>query len=320
MTGAPISQDSTAASMSGPPAGKPLDVSKTAPLYDFRRPDRIAKDQLHSIHVLHENFARCLASSLSAFLRANVAVDLISVEQLPFAEFTRRLPSPTCIVELALHPLEGSAILELSQSLAFPIFEMLLGGNGKGSAKISREITEIEKSILDGLFRIMLQDLRTAWQAVGSIDFTVESHATDPAQLRMLAASEAVVSIRMELRVGEYSGFINIAIPSVIIKMLIQKFDQQWTARKTASSEADQARVLKLIRPAMVNVEARMNGPKVLLGDLLAVEAGDVLTFDYSIKREVDCITNGCIKFQGNIVQQGNKRAFRVNHEYRPSE
>jgi flagellar motor switch protein FliM len=70
----------------------------------------------------------------------------------------------------------------------------------------------------------------------------------------------------------------------------------------------------------MVNVEARMNGPKVLLEDLLAVEAGDVLTFDYNIKREVDCITNGCIKFQGNIVQQGNKRAFRVNHEYRPSE
>ncbi len=316
----PISQESTNASLAGPATDEPSDVSKTAPLYDFRRPDRIAKDQLRSIHVLHENFARCLASSLSAFLRANVAVDLISVEQLPFAEFTRRLPSPTCIVELALHPLEGSAILELSQSLAFPIFEMLLGGSGKGSAKISREITEIEKSILDGLFRLMLQDLRTAWQAVGSIDFTAESHATEPAQLRMLAASEAVVSIRMELRVGEYSGFINIAIPSVIIKMLIQKFDQQWTARKTASSEADQARVLKLIRPAMVNVEARMNGPKVLLGDLLAVEAGDVLTFDYSIKREVDCITNGCIKFQGNIVQQGNKRAFRVNHEYRPSD
>jgi flagellar motor switch protein FliM len=33
-----------------------------------------------------------------------------------------------------------------------------LGGNGKGSAKINREITEIDKSILDGLFRILLQD------------------------------------------------------------------------------------------------------------------------------------------------------------------
>ena len=306
--------------IASPPGDEPADGSQTAQPYDFRRPDRIAKDQLRSIHLLHENFARSLASSLSAFLRAYVAVDLVSVEQLPFAEFTRRLPSPTCIVSLALRPFEGSAILELSHSLAFPIFEMLLGGSGKGSAKINREITEIEKSILDGLFRIMLQDLRAAWQAVSFIDFTVESHETEPALLQMLAPNEAVVAIRMELRVGEYNGLVNIGIPSIIIKMLRQKFDQQWTVRKTHSSEAEHARVLKLIKPGTVNVEARLNGPRVMLEDLLAVEMGDVLTFDYNIKREVDFIMNGRVKFQGNIVQDGHKRAFRVNHEYRPSE
>jgi flagellar motor switch protein FliM len=300
------------------PAG--IADAKTAQPYDFRRPDRIAKDQLRSIHLLHESFARALASSLSAFLRAYVGVDLVSVEQLPFAEFTRRLPSPSCIVSLALRPFEGSAILELGHSLAFPIFEMLLGGSGKGSAKINREITEIEKSILDGLFRIMLQDLRAAWQAVSYIDFTVESHDTDPALLQMLAPNEAVVAIRMELRVGDYSGLMNIGIPSIIIKMLRQKFDQQWTVRKTQSSEVEHARILKLIKPGTVNVEARLNGPRVMLEDLLAIEAGDLLTFDYNAKREVDFIMNGRVKFQGNIVKEGHKRAFRVNHDYRPSE
>jgi flagellar motor switch protein FliM len=57
----------------------PVDPAKNAELYDFRRPDRIAKDQLRSIHLLHENFARSLASSLSAFLRSYVGVDLVSV-------------------------------------------------------------------------------------------------------------------------------------------------------------------------------------------------------------------------------------------------
>src|ERR1700734_2431786 len=68
--------------------------------YDFRRPDRIAKDQLRSIHMLHENFARSLASRLSAYLRAYVAVNLVSVEQLSFVEFSQALPSPTCLVSL----------------------------------------------------------------------------------------------------------------------------------------------------------------------------------------------------------------------------
>jgi flagellar motor switch protein FliM len=34
--------------------------SKKIQAYDFRRPDRIAKDQLRAIHLLRENFARSL--------------------------------------------------------------------------------------------------------------------------------------------------------------------------------------------------------------------------------------------------------------------
>jgi len=58
------------------------DIAKKAQPYDFRRPDRIAKDQLRAIHMLHENFGRSLASSLSAYLRAYAVVNLVSVEQL----------------------------------------------------------------------------------------------------------------------------------------------------------------------------------------------------------------------------------------------
>src|SRR5712692_3891344 len=126
------------------------DASEKAQAYDFRRPDRIAKDQLRAIHLLHENFSRSLASSLSAYLRAYVAVTLASVEQLAFLEFTQGLASPTCLVALSMQPYDGNALLEISPSLAFPVLEMLLGGSGQSSVGIDREITEIEESILDG--------------------------------------------------------------------------------------------------------------------------------------------------------------------------
>src|SRR5712671_662342 len=106
------------------------DPSKRAQTYDFRRPDRIAKDQLRAIHLLHENFCRSLASSLSAYLRAFVAVNLVSVEQLAFMEFTQILPSPTSLMALGMKPYDGSAMLELNPSLVFPVLEMLLGGTG----------------------------------------------------------------------------------------------------------------------------------------------------------------------------------------------
>src|SRR5215467_12125289 len=93
------------------------DVSKKVPSYDFRRPDRIAKDQLRAIPVLHENFARSLASSLSAYLRAYAVINLVSVEQLSFLEFSQCLPSPSCIVSLGMQPYDGNALLEINPAL-----------------------------------------------------------------------------------------------------------------------------------------------------------------------------------------------------------
>lgn len=290
----------------------PDDPALKAQTYDFRRPDRIAKDQLRAIHLLHENFARSLAGSLSAYLRAYVAVNLVSVEQLAFLEFAQILPSPTSMVALAMKPYDGNALLELNPTLVFPILEMLLGGTGQTPAKMDREITEIEQSILDGVLRIILNDLRAAWTPVASVDFTVESHETEPQLLQILAANEAVVAISMEVRIGEVTGIMNLGIPSITVKMLRGKFDQQWSVRKTRASEQEHERALRLIQPARLGLEASLRGPRMTVSDLLRLNEGDVLTFDHPVERPLDLLVNGVLKYRGEVVTAGRKRAFHT--------
>ena len=78
-------------------------------VYDFRRPDKFSKDQLRTLQITHETFARLLASSLSGYLRTMVHIDLISVEQVPYDEYMRFLSSSILNV-FSLAPLEGQAI------------------------------------------------------------------------------------------------------------------------------------------------------------------------------------------------------------------
>jgi flagellar motor switch protein FliM len=296
------------------------DPAKRAQPYDFRRPDRIAKDQLRAIHLLHENFARSLASSLSAYLRAYVAVNLISVEQLSFMEFSQCLPSPTCLVSLGMGPCEGNAVLEINPSLVFPILEMLLGGSGKYTTKINREITEIEQSIMEGLFRIILHDLKLAWHSVTLVEFSIESHETDPQLMQILAPNEAVVAVSMEVRIGENAGMMNIGIPSIVVKMLRHKFDQQWSLRKTESTDDEQSRILRLIKPAAVHLDTRLTGPTLRVEDLLDISVGDVLTFDYPVARPMNLTVNGVLKFRGNVISTGRNRAVEIAYPYRAVE
>jgi len=288
------------------------EMDTKAEAYDFRRPDRIAKNQLRAIHQLHENFARSLASSLSAYLRAYAAVNLVSVEQLSFTEFTQRLPAPTTLISLGMKPFDGNALLEINPSLVFPVLEMLLGGTGKVSTKISREITEIEQSIMDGLLRIILHDLRSAWLGVTNIEFSIESHETEPQLLQILAPNEAVVAISIEVRIGDTAGMMNIGIPSIIVKMLRQKFEQQWIIRRTQATEEDHARMLRLIRPAVIHLDARLQGPTLGVDALLDLKEGDILAFDYPVGRAVDVMLNGKLKYQGEVVASGRKRAVEI--------
>ena len=66
-------------------AASPVDggASGGVVTYNFRRPDRISKDQLRSLHFLHDRFALNVSTSMSAFLRAMTEVSIVSVEQLP---------------------------------------------------------------------------------------------------------------------------------------------------------------------------------------------------------------------------------------------
>src|SRR5512144_1593381 len=91
------------------PAGAPREVEIRN--YDFKRPERVSKDQMRALENLHEGFSRNFGASLSGFLRTIIEVKVASIEQMTFSEFTHSLPNPTCFNLLSAEPLEGNICL-----------------------------------------------------------------------------------------------------------------------------------------------------------------------------------------------------------------
>jgi flagellar motor switch protein FliM len=102
-------------------------------------------------------------------------------------------------------------------------------------------------------------------------------------------------------------------MPSIVIKMMRQKFDQQWSVRKTHASQSEQRRVLRILRQATLRLEARMEGPTLAVRDLLDLRVGNLLTFDFPVDRPIELTVNGVHKFAGQMVSAGKKRACLVD-------
>lgn len=292
-------------------------LQSTAVSYDFRRPDRLPKEQMRSIHLMHDFLARNLASTLGAYLRAYVTATLVSVEQLSFSEFVQYLPSPTAISSVAMSPVEGSAVLELNPSLVFPILDILLGGKG-ASAMEAREMTEIEQSVIEGVLRLILHDLKEAWSSVANVDFKVASTDTQPHMVQILSPNEAVVAIGFEITVGENRGMMNFGIPSILVKMMGQRFEQQWSIG-TRSHAPGEVRPMQLVaRQIPMTLDPRVTGSRMTVRSLLAMECGDVVSLDIPVRRPANVLVNGVNKFEAEVVLSGSVRSVMINGHIEP--
>lgn len=295
----------------GGPQGGAATAAQAAQ-YDFRRPDRIPKEQLRSIHLMHDFLARNFASSLGAYLRAYVSASLVSVEQLSFGEFLQYLPAPTCISSISMNPMDGNSVLEIKPSLVTPMLDVLLGGTGNVVADPAHELTEIEQSIAESILKIVLHDLREAWAPVMAIDFALESMETQPQLVQILSANEAVVAIGFEVVMGEARGMMNFGLPSIMVKMIGQKFEQQWSIRRRSASSGERRLMEPLVGRAPVRVDVRVAGRRISTADALALEQGDVISIGTPVSRPANVRVNGVEKFQGELVAAGNRRGVRI--------
>jgi flagellar motor switch protein FliM len=134
--------------------------------YDFRRPRRVSKDQIRALTNIHKEFAELLSASLSAMLRTMVDLTVETVEQITYSEYTSSLPITTCAFVFNMEPLKAPAVLELAPRAAFVAIDRLLGGQGQ-DASVTRDLTEIERIVIERLGGRMLIDLAAAWHGVG---------------------------------------------------------------------------------------------------------------------------------------------------------
>lgn len=278
--------------------------------FDFRKPGQAPGSQMRAIYVLKQKFLHRIVSSLSAYLRCSVTAQLLNVDHLSYGEFLRSLPSPTCVVSVGMRPYEGNAVLELNPSLIFPIIEILLGGNGKAGTATNREITEIEQNVLDGLFRIILQALGEAWKDVVPVTLSLESVGKEARLIH--APHEPVVAMTIEIKLEEGGGHMNLAVPTEILTMTGEGGDAQSAPRKVEATEAEQTRMLDLLRDAKLTLQANLEGPMLKVRELLQLKEGDVLTFEHPVEQPLTGLINGKQKFAGQIVSTGKKKAFQI--------
>lgn len=269
-----------------------------------------AGPELRLLRSIHEAFAREFSASLSTFLQSEVGVALGEIGFVEAAAFRNALPSPSCLITLKLFPRQDRMILHFASSAALGLLELLLGGTGSALPAASKELTEIEWSLLEEVIRVLVRALGTSWQPSVAVEFEVESLGSDPAALLFSDPPPAMVRIGFLLHWGEQTGSFELAVPRALFHSAGSQGEQE--ASMSGPDQTDFNRNLGLLENAQVELEVRLQGPTLAVTEILALKAGQVITFDYSLQKPLHGLVNGDLGIMGHIVSAGRKRAFQV--------
>ena len=293
---------------------KTEETQKKVKTYDFKRPDKFSKDQIRTLYMLHESFARLLNTYLSTHLRTLVNVEVASVEQLTYQEFVQSMSNPSVISILSVPPLKGSIIVEVNTEIAFAYIDRVFGGEGKVGVK-TRILTEIEETVMRRFIDTAMSNFKEAWRNVAVFQPAIEGMESNPQFAQIVPPSDMVVIVTIQMKLGEVEGMLNICIPYLVLEPVMPKLTTTfWVAANTSKDEiGDTTRILqRKLERTKVPLIVEMGRIKISIREFLTLGFGDVLQLDTRVKDEMTCIVGRYPKFYCRPGTSGKKMAVQI--------
>lgn len=255
--------------------------------YDFRRPDRLSKEQLSVLEGLFNTFGRCLGPHLGVLLRAPVQVRVESVEQHVYEELGAQLPLAGCVALYAAPQLGGRlAALVDAADTAF-LTDVLLGGDGGGESDLGgRLLGETDRLVLERLFALWPDQLRTAWRAAVDLDARLSAIEGSMEFLQLAAPQETVVVVRLGIEGMARPVRVSVLLLHTGLQPVLARLRPGAGARaREEEAVAQRARVREAVLGAPVRVRLELDGLPVGLAEVASLRPGDVIALGVPVDR-----------------------------------
>lgn len=282
--------------------------------YDFKRPERVSKDQMRALQTLHEAFARNFGASLSGFLRTIVEVKVASCEQMTYSEFIGGLPNPTSFNLIKSDGLDGQMCLEISPLIIYPIIDRLLGGTSQDLFIPQRPMTQIESRLIGNVTSRGLAALAEAWEGIVPLQFDVAATESNPQLVQIVPPNEVVIVVGLEMKMSNRAGTMNLCIPFNVIEPVMGELAAQSWFAVTKGDEDGQltGRLKRNLSRAPVDVSAVLAKTSMTVKDLASLEVGDVIVTDREATSPCVLLVRGEPKRFCEIGKHRGMRAVRV--------
>ena len=266
--------------------------------YDFSRPTKFSKEHLRTLEIIFEHYSRLISTNLPVYLRKNVQVTVASSETVTFSEFSNALSNPSVLGIVNFAPLNGNIIIEIATNLCYAMLDRMLGGSGQPLEK-SRDFSDIELTILQKLLVMFTQLLREPWKNVLEISPVLSRLETNPQFAQVIAPSDMIAIVTLNMKIGDVEGMINICLPFFTLEDVMDKLNTKYwfSTMQENHDEHYEDYIESMIRRVDVPIKAVLGKSTISVNDFLNLQVGDCIRLDSRVDADMDVYVGNIRKF-----------------------
>ncbi|MFQ5675752.1 MAG: flagellar motor switch protein FliM [bacterium] len=293
----------------------PVAKEKAVFSFNFRKQKKFNKSQFVLLESIHKRFLRNFEVTMTNLLNRPIIASLAAASELTFGDCLDSFSSPTCIYVLNLEGAKGKFILEIDPNFAFFVIDKILGGSGKDSTVMERELSLIEERIMHRVVSLLRKDLADAWERVHAMNFAIEGFYAQPDYVQVIGNTETVILVSMDVRGGDkVLGYLNLCLLSSSLEILLNKYDKtsDTLSRSPEQYHKDRQDIGYQVMKSVLPVKVVLGRTSMKIADLLNLENGDVIYLPSEMSRPVDVVVGNLSLFKALPVKKENTMAIQI--------
>ena len=287
-------------------------------LYNFRRPDKFSKEHLRGLQDIHREFARQLEMNLTAYLSLPIEIDVVSVDQLTYDEFTHSMPESIAIGLLELTPLPNQVLLGINFEILTSIVDRMLGGVGI-CEDMSHEMTDIEESLAKQFIKRTVTTLESSWAHVVPVKGTVDALATNYQNVQVASPGEIVALITFEIQIAsKYFGLMSLCYPYPVLENILGHLSIQriFHTKGIVATTEERQKMIEKLNTSNIDISVLFGTTNITTQDFLDLKVGDVIRLDNKVTDDLIVKINGEKKFFACPGILKDKVCVKINERY----
>ncbi|MBC5689345.1 flagellar motor switch protein FliM [Mediterraneibacter sp. NSJ-55] len=289
--------------------------------YDFYSPKKITKDKIKLLKGIYDNYARIASSRLNGVLRVSSEIEVLSVEEQRFYEFSNALSENDIVMTQTLvlpNKSQSQPILmHMNQPPMLAMIDRMLGGDGADAdaADSNYSYTDLEIELYKKIMGYFLDFTKDAWSNYIVLETEKTVLEENPALFQEISLDETIAIIILNIKVGEIEGKISICIPRSLLTEIFGIIDSKKHIGEVQDSDRRDSRqfILSKIKESVLTVKAEMGTVEIPIRDIHNLKTGDIINLEKPQNSEIYLNIGGKPWLKGKLGIYNKDAAILIN-------